>query len=104
MTGTSPAAHRPDGEPVLPDLGPVGRAGALGSSVTSAAVRTQLHTCYRHGGRRAGVICQRCDRPICPSCMHSASVGFHCPECIKSGVQTVIHAGRLGGRRSAPPF
>ncbi len=38
-------------------------------------------TCYRHSTHRAGVTCQRCDKPICPSCMVSASVGFHCPEC-----------------------
>ena len=45
--------------------------------------------CYRHPDRPAGVICQRCDRPICPSCMHQASVGFHCPECAKQGSQKV---------------
>jgi membrane associated rhomboid family serine protease len=54
-----------------------------------------MQTCYRHGDRRAGVICQRCDRPICPSCMHQASVGFHCPECTKSGAQRYVRAGQL---------
>jgi membrane associated rhomboid family serine protease len=58
-------------------------------------VSTQMQTCYRHGDRKAGVICQRCDRPICPSCMHQASVGFHCPECTKSGAQKVIKASQL---------
>lgn len=46
-------------------------------------------TCYRHPDQQAGVICQRCDRPICPKCMHQASVGFHCPECTKQGAQKV---------------
>jgi membrane associated rhomboid family serine protease len=51
---------------------------------------TEIQTCYRHSDRRAGVSCQRCDRPICPSCMISASVGFHCPECARKGRQKVI--------------
>lgn len=43
--------------------------------------------CYRHADRRAGVTCQRCNRPICPSCMVNASVGFQCPECAKQGAK-----------------
>jgi membrane associated rhomboid family serine protease len=39
-------------------------------------------TCYRHPGQKAGVTCQRCNRPICWRCMHQASVGFQCPECV----------------------
>jgi len=57
-----------------------------------------MRTCYRHGDRKAGVICQRCDRPICPACMHQASVGFHCPECAKSGAQKVVRASQLKTR------
>jgi membrane associated rhomboid family serine protease len=53
-------------------------------------VTAPIQTCYRHHDRRAGVVCQRCDRPICPDCMHQASVGFHCPECTKQGAQKVI--------------
>ena len=56
---------------------------------TVAPVETGYQTCYRHPDQQAGVICQRCDRPICPQCMHQASVGFHCPECTKQGAQKV---------------
>ena len=45
--------------------------------------------CYRHPDRPAGVRCQRCDRPICPSCMKSAAVGFQCPNCYSEGVKSV---------------
>ncbi|MDX6494908.1 MAG: hypothetical protein QOE17_894 [Gaiellales bacterium] len=59
-----------------------------------------IQTCYRHSDRRAGVTCQRCDRPICPQCMTQASVGFHCPECSRQGKQRVYTAGAImGGSR-----
>lgn len=51
---------------------------------------TSIQTCYKHADRRAGVRCQRCDRPICPACMHQASVGFHCPECTRAAPQRVV--------------
>jgi membrane associated rhomboid family serine protease len=66
-----------------------------GPPVGFAPVNTAVQTCYRHPDRRAGVICQRCDRPICPDCMHQASVGFHCPECTKTSGQKVLRAGQL---------
>jgi membrane associated rhomboid family serine protease len=59
-------------------------------------------TCYRHPDRRAGVSCQRCGRPICPSCMSDASVGFHCPECARGGRQKVYTARTLPGVASRP--
>ena len=58
---------------------------------------SQIQTCYLHPDRRVGVICQRCDRPICPSCMTQASVGFHCPECSRSGQQRVYTGARAFG-------
>jgi membrane associated rhomboid family serine protease len=56
---------------------------------TVVLVTTDVQTCYRHADRRAGVRCQRCERPICPACMHQASVGFHCPECVRGAGQQV---------------
>lgn len=60
---------------------------------------TDIQTCYRHPDRKAGVRCQRCERPICPDCMHQASVGFHCPECAKRGRQRVYTARALATTR-----
>ena len=53
-------------------------------------------TCTRHPDRAAAVACQRCDKPICPSCMTSASVGFHCPDCLQSGAQRTVPVRRAG--------
>lgn len=62
--------------------------------------------CYRHPDRPAGVRCQRCDRPICPQCMNSASVGFQCPNCFSEGVKSVPRTRTsFGGiQRGNPQF
>jgi len=56
--------------------------------------------CYRHPDRPSGVTCQRCDRKICPECMHAASVGVHCPECTKNAKQKVYTAATLPGSQA----
>ena len=54
--------------------------------------------CYWHPDRYAGVTCQRCERRVCAECMHTASVGFHCPACIAP--QSINHGRKPISARS----
>jgi membrane associated rhomboid family serine protease len=78
-------------------LGSVVRQGRAADTI-ARTMATEVWSCYRHPDRRAGVACQRCDRPICPECMSQAPVGFHCPECLRRGRQRVITARSLQTR------
>lgn len=65
----------------------------------------QAVCCYRHPDRETGVRCTRCERPICPECMVSASVGFQCPECVGRANRAAPTPRTVaGGALAADPF
>lgn len=56
--------------------------------------------CANHPDRVAGVRCQRCEKPICPSCMVQASVGFQCPQCAGARTTKVVSGRAAFGAAS----
>ena len=65
--------------------------------VTEPTDEDAVPTCYRHPTRETYVRCNRCEKPICPDCMHSAAVGFQCPDCVKAGNKTIRQRQTLFG-------
>lgn len=61
--------------------------------------------CPRHPDRVSFVRCQRCGRPACPDCQHTAPVGIQCIDCVKEGNQAVRAKRTSVGARvaSGPP-
>ena len=87
-----------------------GRASALrrvvrgGRRWRTSAVEDRARTaCYRHPDRETGIRCTRCERPICPECMVSASVGFQCPECVRQADRGPTAGRAHGGGRPGSP-
>lgn len=68
-------------------------ATVVGVNTDSAPPDTEH--CKVHPDRPAGVLCQRCGAPMCPQCMHQASVGYHCPDCAQKGSQKVFRPADL---------
>ncbi|HVF19743.1 MAG TPA: rhomboid family intramembrane serine protease [Mycobacteriales bacterium] len=80
--------------------GPVAEPGSEPGDVEG------VPTCYRHRDRETYVRCNRCDKYICPDCMHSAAVGFHCPDCVREANRTVrqrqtLFGGKVSGEEGA---
>ena len=64
--------------------------------------------CVRHPDRATGLACSRCGRPACPDCLHPASVGAQCDDCVRQGNRGVrrwrtVAGAEPGGRPFVVP-
>ncbi|RMF48566.1 MAG: hypothetical protein D6755_03655 [Anaerolineae bacterium] len=46
-----------------------------------------LH-CVNHPETETYLRCNRCERPICPSCATSTPTGYRCPDCVRAQQKT----------------
>ncbi len=40
--------------------------------------------CYIHKETPTRISCSACGNPICTKCLHSATIGYHCPDCAQA--------------------
>ena len=55
--------------------------------------------CPRHPDQVSYVRCQRCHRPVCPTCQRPAAVGVQCVDCVAEGAKTVRQGRTVFGGR-----
>lgn len=64
----------------------------------------EVPVCTRHPDRISYIRCQRCGRPACPECQHSAAVGVQCVDCFQEqrrsspAYRTVYGGAARGGK------
>jgi membrane associated rhomboid family serine protease len=78
----------------------VGAMSQAPPPTTEGSSTPVVPVCYRHPKRETYLRCVRCDRPICPECLHEAPVGFQCPECVAEGRRTVRPSRTIFGGSS----
>lgn len=84
---------------------PPGWGGATGAH--DGAGGSDVPVCPRHPDRVSYIRCQRCRRPACPECQHSAAVGVQCVDCVREQAKgerrpVTVLGGRTGAGADKP--
>ena len=73
----------------------------MSSFESAAGAPGEVPVCPRHPERVAYVLCQRCERPVCPECQVQAAVGVQCEDCVRAArvapPRTALGAELRGG-------